>query len=110
MIYLRITDRQTVKYYSTNQTLDRADLFRFEQTINDGNIFEIFRFFQLNDIALNIPAKSSTDAQVFTCICYFFKASKRRYTSSNATTDVLFPVEMTSVGAFQNVLDITLLR
>ena len=51
MIYLRTTDRQTVKLLH-NKSRTRADLIRFEHTINDETTFEVFSFFQLSAIVL----------------------------------------------------------
>ena len=42
-----------------NDLRTRADLFRFELTINDENRFEVFSFFQLSAIALKKSRKTS---------------------------------------------------
>ena len=42
-----------------NNSRTRADLFRFELTINDENRFEVFSFFQLSTIALKKSRQTS---------------------------------------------------
>ena len=64
------TDRQLLH----NNSRTRADLFRFDLTINDENRFEVFSFFRLSAIALK-KSKRRTVSQTFTCVFNVLQAS-----------------------------------
>ena len=88
VIYLCTTHRQTVIYNSTNHALE-LNLFRFEQTLNDETIFEVFNSLQYSAIVLMKSPKSLTVSQ---SVHVFVTSFKRQddVSTSIAITDVTF--------------------
>ena len=80
-------------YWPTNSELllnnsrTRADLFRFEQTINNGNTFEDFSIFDISAIARK---KSYQKLDCFAKNFVTFFKRQNDVTPSNAITDVTF--------------------